>query len=132
MGNNLGRLELKLDGATGVDKDRIPYADYDLALVIALIKALNGTLTKNIIEESQEFVLYKQKYYEELLTKYTQWIGSHVYYRLPDFVKMANVAAMALINAELMTLGFEEQMDVKDRVKSINSQCYGEYKYTKG
>ena len=52
MGNNLGRLELKLDGATGVDKDRIPYADYDPALVIALIKALNGTLTKNIIEES--------------------------------------------------------------------------------
>ena len=49
--NELGRLELNLDEATGADKDRISYADYDPAFVMALIKALNITLTKNIIEE---------------------------------------------------------------------------------
>ena len=33
--------------------------------------------------------------------------------------KIANVAIMALLNAELMTIGFDEQMEVKYQVESI-------------
>ena len=39
--------------------------------------------------------------------------------------KIANVAIMALLNAELMTIGFDEQKEVKIQVDYIRDQCYG-------
>ena len=104
---------------------RESYASMEPAFVMSIIMALNRTITKNTFKEDAAFIQLKQKYYDELFSKYKDWYYNRKYYQGKDIEKKANIAAMALVFSELTTIGPDEQIDLGLEVNSIYDQCYG-------
>ena len=104
---------------------RQSYASMKPAFVLSIIVALNNTITKNTFKEDAAYIQLKQKYYDELFSKYKDWYYNRKYYQGEDIEKKANIAAMALVFSELSTIGPDEQVDLGQEIKSIYDQCYG-------
>lgn len=88
-----------------------------------MIVAINKTVTDNILQEPQAYIELKQNYLTEFVESYKEWYSSPRYSRVQDQKKKANIAAMALINSDLMQFGYEEQVNMKKEVKDIFETC---------